>query len=224
MREGRNPTSSPIPHKSISLTAPFSPPRPLRSLRYAAIRPQSHIVTKLFTPTNYTPAKIAPAKPHPPVNLKRPPVLFSFTPLRIIFIYPANRCAMNTLPEVIQADTEADTQLPAVTVVERIQDQLVHLGVPIAKDAETLKNFITNKLIAESMHESPLVRLRALDMLSKRIDIGYLGAPQEIEVAMNVKETNNLQLQLKAKLSSLLNSPLTKPLQPVERVDEKNNV
>jgi len=126
---------------------------------------------------------------------------------------------MNTLPEVIQADTEADTQLPAVAVVERIQDQLAHLGVPIAKDAETLKNFITNKLIAESMHDNPLVRLRALDMLSKRIDIGYLGAPQEIEVAMNVKETNNLQLQLKAKLSSLLNSPLTKPLQPVERVE-----
>lgn len=85
--------------------------------------------------------------------------------------------------------------------LRHIDHMLKQFGQSVAEDAAQIRCYVTNKLIEESDHPDPRIRMKALEMLGKISDVGLFADRQEVTVTHQT--TEDLKESLRAKLSKL---------------------
>jgi hypothetical protein len=105
--------------------------------------------------------------------------------------------------EVIDNDPLPQAQPEMAGVAADLRTALEHYGIPVSRDPAQLRDFITNRLIVEAMGDDARTRLKALELLGRRVDLGF-GGGIKTAINVNVSDTTSLQTQLKEKLSQIM--------------------
>ena len=108
--------------------------------------------------------------------------------------------------EVIENDSQPQAQPEMVGVASDLRSALEQYGIPVSRDPAQLRDFITNRLIVEAMGDDAKTRLKALELLGRRVDLGF-GGGIKTAINVNVNDTSHLQdmqSQLKEKLSQIM--------------------
>ena len=79
---------------------------------------------------------------------------------------------------------------------------LTEFGHRVAESSAEIRNLVSNKLLLESEHSDPRVRLKAIELLGKIEDVGLFT--QKSEVTITHQTTGDLRIQLKEKLHKLI--------------------
>lgn len=112
---------------------------------------------------------------------------------------------------------ESSTATGALMVRSILEDYLS----PIVREAQDLRNYVTNKLIIESDNADPKVRIKALELLGKIKGVDLFT--EHSEVTVHNKSDSELVSVLKAKLSKLANVSdavvIEPPPKPVKSID-----
>lgn len=89
---------------------------------------------------------------------------------------------------------------------------------PLVQDIEQLRNFVTNRLIRESLDEDPAIRMKSLELLSKRVDTALYGATSTTNnfTLLESGASDALKQNLRAKLAELVTAkpPVLERLKP----------
>lgn len=97
-----------------------------------------------------------------------------------------------------------DDMLTTPTAAIYVQGILSKYDKQLVSSAQTLRNYITNKLIIETESLDPRVRLKALELLGKITDVGLFT--ERSEVTVHSKSTQELSDTLRQKLQRLMNA------------------
>ena len=87
-------------------------------------------------------------------------------------------------------------------VVMHLEALLTKYDYALIDDANRIRNYVTNRLIEESDHEDPKIRIRALELLGKLSNVGIFTEKHEIVISHQT--TDVLEAQLKEHLTILL--------------------
>jgi hypothetical protein len=85
-----------------------------------------------------------------------------------------------------------------------VQSILSKYDTAVIASAQSLRNYITNKLMIETDSLDPRVRIKALELLGKITDVGLFT--ERSEVTVHQKSNEELAATLKDKLKRLINS------------------
>lgn len=80
---------------------------------------------------------------------------------------------------------------------------LSEFGASVVESAVSIRHLVTNKLIIETEHPDPRVRIRALELLGKISDVGLFA--EKSEVTVTHQSTDDLKAKLRRKLEKLVN-------------------
>lgn len=88
---------------------------------------------------------------------------------------------------------------------------ILHIGVlldaydcAIVKNACQIRNYVTNRLILESVDENPSIRLRALENLGKISDVGLFS--EKSDMTISHKSAGDLENRLRSRLEKIIGS------------------
>lgn len=85
-----------------------------------------------------------------------------------------------------------------------VSEILNEFGQQVVQNAVEIRNLVTNKLLLESEHPDPRVRLKAIELLGKVSDVGLFV--EKTERVVTVQTSDELKEQLRNKLSKLVRS------------------
>jgi|TARA_R110000824_G_scaffold388097_1_gene583555 hypothetical protein len=85
-----------------------------------------------------------------------------------------------------------------------VSEILTEFGQQVVQNAVEIRNLVTNKLLLESEHPDPRVRLKAIELLGKVSDVGLFV--EKSERVVTVQTSDQLKDQLRSKLSKLVRS------------------
>ena len=85
-----------------------------------------------------------------------------------------------------------------------VSEILNEFGQQVVQNAVEIRNLVTNKLLLESEHPDPRVRLKAIELLGKVSDVGLFV--EKTERVVTVQTSDELKEQLRSKLSKLVRS------------------
>jgi hypothetical protein len=100
---------------------------------------------------------------------------------------------------VIPAQTNAVTTTAAVIHLKSILSEYDQV---VVSSAVQIRTYVTNKLIEETTHPDPKIRIRALELLGKVGDVGLFI--ERSEVTVKHKTTLELEASIKDRISKLL--------------------
>lgn len=94
--------------------------------------------------------------------------------------------------------------------LQTVQEIVDRYGSQIAANAADIRKYVTHRLIEESDHPDPRIRLRSLELLGKITDVGLFT--EKAEVTVTHKSTADLVESLREKLLKLkdINEPSSK--------------
>lgn len=113
------------------------------------------------------------------------------------------------------ADPEnAMVQTPASII--HIKMLLSEYDRQVVHSTVTIRNYVTNKLIQESDHADPRIRMKALELLGKISDVGLFT--DKTEITYKHRPTEELERLLQEKLMKVIDhDPVEAALEGVER-------
>lgn len=94
------------------------------------------------------------------------------------------------------------SELKRSGVVMQLEALLTEYDYALIDDANRIRNYVTNRLIKESDHNDPKIRIRALELLGKLSNVGIFSEKHEIVVSHQATEV--LEAELKKHLTILL--------------------
>ena len=100
---------------------------------------------------------------------------------------------------VVTAQTNAVTTTASVMHLKSILSEYDQV---VVNSAVQIRTYVTNKLIEETTHPDPKIRIRALELLGKVGDVGLFIERSEITVKH--KTTLELEASIKGRISKLL--------------------
>ena len=100
---------------------------------------------------------------------------------------------------VITAQTNAVTTTAAALHLKSILSEYDQV---VVSSAVQIRTYVTNKLIEETTHPDPKIRIRALELLGKVGDVGLFV--ERSEVTVKHKTTLELEASIKDRISKLL--------------------
>lgn len=80
---------------------------------------------------------------------------------------------------------------------------LAEFGKVIANDAVAIRHLVTNKLLIESDHPDPRIRMKALELLGKISDVGLFAEKREVTVTH--RNVDEIRETLRSKLTRMMN-------------------
>lgn len=78
------------------------------------------------------------------------------------------------------SDARAATLTPASLLL--VNDVLERFGHLVVRDATRIRHYVTNRLLVESDHADPKIRMRALELLGKTSDVGLFTEKKHITI------------------------------------------
>lgn len=112
-------------------------------------------------------------------------------------------------------DTRASTLTPASLVT--LRTYLDEYGRSVVAHSIELRNYVTNRLLEESMNADPRIRIKALELLGKHSDVGLFTEKQEVTITH--QSTDELRERLRDKLRKLVHKGPAEII-PAEEVQE----
>ena len=110
----------------------------------------------------------------------------------------------------------ADLSDPATIV--HVRNLLSEYDKQIVYDAVQLRNFVTNKLIAEASNPDARIRMKSLELLGKIGDVGLFT--ERSEVTIRQRPTEEIERMLREKLMKVIDAdPVTPVLKATETRD-----
>lgn len=104
-----------------------------------------------------------------------------------------------------------DVLLSSPGTVVQIKAILDEYDRVVVESAKQIRNYVTNKLIMDSTHPDPRVRLKCYEMLGKISDVGLFT--DKTEVTMRHRPTEELEQLLRERLMKTIDeAPATVPL------------
>lgn len=100
---------------------------------------------------------------------------------------------------VVTAQTNAVTTTAAATHLKSILSEYDQV---VVSSAVQIRTYVTNKLIEETTHPDPKIRIRALELLGKVGDVGLFI--ERSEVTVKHKTTLELEASIKDRIAKLL--------------------
>lgn len=100
---------------------------------------------------------------------------------------------------IVQANTNAVTTTAAASHLKSILSEYDQV---VVSSAVQIRTYVTNKLIEETTHPDPKIRIRALELLGKVGDVGLFI--ERSEVTVKHKTTLELEASIKGRISKLL--------------------
>ena len=100
---------------------------------------------------------------------------------------------------VVTAQTNAVTTTASVMHLKSILSEYDQV---VVNSAVQIRTYVTNKLIEETTHPDPKIRIRALELLGKVGDVGLFV--ERSEVTVKHKTTLELEASIKDRISKLL--------------------
>jgi hypothetical protein len=100
---------------------------------------------------------------------------------------------------VVQANTGAVTTSASAVHLKSILSEYDQV---VVSSAVQIRTYVTNKLIEETTHPDPKIRIRALELLGKVGDVGLFI--ERSEVTVKHKTTLELEASIKGRISKLL--------------------
>lgn len=85
-----------------------------------------------------------------------------------------------------------------------VSEILKEFGQQVVQSSVEIRNLVTNKLLLESEHPDPRVRLKAIELLGKVSDVGLFV--EKTERVVTLQTSDELKEQLRSKLSKLVRS------------------
>jgi hypothetical protein len=101
--------------------------------------------------------------------------------------------------DVVTAQTNAVTTSAAAVHLKSILSEYDQV---VVSSAVQIRTYVTNKLIEETTHPDPKIRIRALELLGKVGDVGLFI--ERSEVTVKHKTTLELEASIKERISKLL--------------------
>jgi hypothetical protein len=98
------------------------------------------------------------------------------------------------------SNTRAAELAPATFL--RVNEILSEFGHQVVESSMQIRHLITNKLLIDSDHADPRVRLKAIELLGKIEDVGLFS--QKSEVTVTHQSTSDLRETLRSKLHKLV--------------------
>ena len=95
----------------------------------------------------------------------------------------------------------AELRPASLVLVSKILNEF---GQQVVQNSIEIRNLVTNKLLLESEHPDPRVRLKAIELLGKVSDVGLFV--EKTERVVTVQTSDELKEQLRSKLSKLVRS------------------
>lgn len=95
------------------------------------------------------------------------------------------------------------TELAKPGIILHLEALLEEYDHEVVHDAKRLRTYVTNRLLEESNHDDPKVRLRALENLGKISDVGLFTERKELVITQ--RSEKELEAELRENLSLLLN-------------------
>lgn len=87
-------------------------------------------------------------------------------------------------------------------VVLHLRELLNEYDYQVVREAQQLRNYVTNRLILETTDKNATIRLRALENLGKISDVGLFS--EKSEVIHSVLPASELQSQLRSRLENII--------------------
>ena len=100
---------------------------------------------------------------------------------------------------VVTAQTNAVTTTASVMHLKSILSEYDQV---VVNSAVQIRTYVTNKLIEETTHPDPKIRIRALELLGKVGDVGLFI--ERSEITIKHKTTLELEASIKGRISKLL--------------------
>jgi hypothetical protein len=100
---------------------------------------------------------------------------------------------------IVTAQTNAVTTTASVMHLKSILSEYDQV---VVNSAVQIRTYVTNKLIEETTHPDPKIRIRALELLGKVGDVGLFI--ERSEVTVKHKTTLELEASIKGRISKLL--------------------
>jgi hypothetical protein len=100
---------------------------------------------------------------------------------------------------IVTAQTNAVTTTASVMHLKSILSEYDQV---VVNSAVQIRTYVTNKLIEETTHPDPKIRIRALELLGKVGDVGLFI--ERSEVTIKHKTTLELEASIKGRISKLL--------------------
>lgn len=117
----------------------------------------------------------------------------------------------------------SDVDLSSPGTVVHLKAILSEYDKQVVQSAVQLRTYITNKLLLESAHTDPRIRIKALELLGKISDVGLFT--EKAEITLRHRPTEELEQMLRERLSKVIEAePLEVPMAPVERVESLDEV
>ena len=95
----------------------------------------------------------------------------------------------------------AELRPASLVLVSKILNEF---GQQVVQNSIEIRNLVTNKLLLESEHPDPRVRLKAIELLGKVSDVGLFV--EKTERVVTLQTSDELKEQLRSKLSKLVRS------------------
>lgn len=115
------------------------------------------------------------------------------------------RAALHESVSTAEATNIVTAQTNAVTTtasVMHLKSILSEYDQVVVNSAVQIRTYVTNKLIEETTHPDPKIRIRALELLGKVGDVGLFV--ERSEVTVKHKTTLELEASIKDRISKLL--------------------
>jgi len=105
------------------------------------------------------------------------------------------------------ANAAVNKSLATPATVKHLYAMLSDYDHQVVQEAVQLRRFVTNKLIEDTGLNDPRHRLKALELLGKISDVGLFS--DKTEVIVKHATTEELEKQIKTKLSKIINAEKT---------------
>lgn len=112
--------------------------------------------------------------------------------------------------------TDVDLSSPGTVV--HLKAILSEYDKQVVQSAVQLRTYITNKLLLESAHTDPRIRIKALELLGKISDVGLFT--EKAEITLRHRPTEELEQMLRERLSKVVEGEsIPVPYPPAERTE-----
>jgi len=116
--------------------------------------------------------------------------------------------------------TEVDLSSPGTVV--HLKAILSEYDKQVVESAAQLRTYITNKLVLETAHTDPRIRIKALELLGKISDVGLFT--EKAEITLRHRPTEELEQMLRERLSKVIEGEVVPtpqaPMQRYESIDD----
>lgn len=119
--------------------------------------------------------------------------------------------------------TANDVDLSSPGTVVHLKAILSEYDKQVVQSAVQLRTYITNRLLLDSAHTDPRIRLKALELLGKISDVGLFT--EKAEITLRHRPTEELEQMLRERLSKVVEGEsIPVPTHPVERNETLDEV